>query len=147
MIKKNNRKIKFSILSNFENVELIGLSIKSICLSLNLNDSESYDIELSTVEAINNCIEHAYQNNNNKKIEVVLSIYKSKIVIDVSDYGNYNDFFNPVKHDFSPENIDSLPDGGFGIAIIFEIMSDIKYQRKKNKNTLSMTKYFPTKSN
>ncbi len=143
MKKENNPKnIKFTILSEKQNVELIGLSINKLCSYSGLNEKTCYDIELCTVEAINNCIEHAYRNQSDRKIETNLNLYTNKIVIEVIDSGFFHENFKPVANDFDAKDIEYVPEGGMGLQLIFQIMDKIDYKRVNQTNVLTMEKIF-----
>ena len=44
--------------------------------------------------------------------------------------------------EFDPTELNMLPEGGLGLAIIREVMDDVTYSRRHDKNTLSLTKRF-----
>jgi anti-sigma regulatory factor (Ser/Thr protein kinase) len=66
-------------------------------------------------------------------------LQEDKIILRVVDDGKY---FNPVLLDTSPDRIspENRAEGGMGISILKNLMSDIQYSRVENKNILVFEK-------
>lgn len=136
------KKVTLSIDSTLKNVSLVGLSINKICSQIPLTNVETYQIEACVVEAINNTIEHAYENKAGHRVDVHVSLHLDRIVFQVSDTGlSMKEMLSPSL-DFDPEDIENLPEGGMGLFIIHQIMDTVAYTSRDNKNTLEMAKSF-----
>ncbi len=136
------KRITLSIDSTLKDVALIGLSINKICSQIPLTDVETYQIEACVVEAINNTIEHAYENKTGHRVDVHVSLHLDRIVFQVSDTGlSMKNTLSPSL-DFDPEDIENLPEGGMGLFIIHQVMDTVTYTSNTHKNTLEMTKAF-----
>ncbi len=141
----DEKQIKFTIESNLKNVFLIGLAVNKISSHIGLNELESYRLELCVVEAVNNAIIHAYDKEAGNKVEVVFNIYPDRLVLDVYDtgkpmQGNLLEQKDISSLEFEPGDLDSIPGGGRGIAIMKEIMDSMDYKTEDGKNCLTMTK-------
>jgi serine/threonine-protein kinase RsbW len=141
----DEKQIKFTIESNLKNVFLIGLAVNKISSHIGLNELESYRLELCVVEAVNNAIIHAYDKEAGNKVEVVFNIYPDRLVLDVYDTGkpmqdNLLEQKDISSLEFEPGDLDSIPEGGRGIAIMKEIMDSMDYKTEDGKNCLTMTK-------
>jgi len=85
--------INLSIASQLDSVSEVGSTVSNWCRELGMNDEHSFQIELCTVEAINNSIIHAYQNKTDEQVYIECtvydnSIYNSKLIsIKISDTG------------------------------------------------------------
>ncbi|RLA92193.1 MAG: hypothetical protein DRG25_06680 [Deltaproteobacteria bacterium] len=139
------RKIKFIIDSDMENVPLVGMVVNKLSSLIPLTNIETYQIELCTVEAVTNCIKHAYGGRSGNEIEIIFSIYPERIIIEVYDTGKLmeKDFLS--RKDLStpkidPHDLSTISEGGMGLEIIKKIMDEVKYQRVKEKNCLIMIK-------
>ena len=140
------KKIKLIIDSDLHNVSLIGMTTNRLCSLSPFLDAESYNIELCVVEAVNNCIIHAYENKNGYEVEVVFSFNSKTLTIEVCDTGKSMDpeFLktnNIPSLEINPDDFD-IPEGGRGLAIIHQIMDKVAYRSVKGKNILSMIKRF-----
>lgn len=141
----DEKQIKFTIESNLKNAFLIGLAVNKISSHIGLNELESYRLELCVVEAVNNAIIHAYDKEAGNKVEVVFNIYPDRLVLDVYDtgkpmQGNLLEQKDISSLEFEPGDLDSIPEGGRGIAIMKEIMDSMDYKTEDGKNCLTMTK-------
>jgi serine/threonine-protein kinase RsbW len=76
---------------------------------------------------------------------VVFNIYPDRLVLDVYDtgkpmQGNLLEQKDISSLEFEPGDLDSIPEGGRGIAIMKEIMDSMDYKTEDGKNCLTMTK-------
>ena len=141
----DEKQIRFTIESNLKNVFLIGLAVNKISSHIGLNELESYRLELCVVEAVNNAIIHAYDKEAGNEVEVVFNIYPDRLVLDVYDtgktmQGNSLEQKNISSLECEPGNLDNIPEGGRGLAIMKEIMDSMDYKTEDGKNCLTMTK-------
>lgn len=93
------------------------------------------DFLLAITEAMNNIVEHAKAS----QIEVELTALPERIVFRISSDGRP---FDPTENVSMPDLGDSedLPEGGFGRALILELMDEVRYEFKDGKNVLILTK-------
>ncbi len=137
------RKIFFEIESDLEAVSLIGLSINRICIHLSFDTTDAYRIELAAVEALTNCIRHAYKNEPDKKISVSLEIFDEYILIKIRDQGEKFDHKYLKKGlDIDPNDPESLPVGGMGIHLILSIMDSVEVLWIDESNIWVLKKFF-----
>ena len=143
--KEGYKRIKLVIDSNLGDVSLIGIAINRLCSSIPLSGTDSYQIELCVVEAVNNSIEHAYGNEKGHEVEVVFTLYPDRLIIDVCDTGKPMDQECMEQKDVSPLEIDpndlgNLAEQGRGLPIIKEIMDSMTYKTEGGKNCLTLIK-------
>ncbi len=140
------KKIKLIIDSELSHIPLIGMSINKLCSLVPLSDNDVYMVELCVIEAVTNCIKHAYKMQNGNDVIVTFSFDNEKLMLDVSDTGIAmdKDFFESI--DNKPlqvcEDITCISEKGRGIALIKEIMDEVEYKTIGNTNSLTMVKYF-----
>ncbi|MFN8674472.1 MAG: ATP-binding protein [Candidatus Sericytochromatia bacterium] len=140
-----SKEITFIIKNSFDNVELVSNSINKILSNNNFNESFCYDIELAITENLNNCIEHAYKNDieNNKDIIINFKLLNNTIFFKIEDFGdNYEHIQKNKTIDFDINDIENLPEGGFGLNIIEQIMDKVISYREGNKNITILEKSF-----
>jgi serine/threonine-protein kinase RsbW len=133
--------------SNLEDVQLVSNVINRLCALGPLNDVEVFQIELAVVESVNNVIKHAYNNERGHDVEIVFTLYANRVTFDVCDVGRtmdpkYRIQFDKSPLEFDPTELNMLPEGGLGLAIIREVMDDVAYSSHHDKNTLTLTKRF-----
>ena len=140
------KEIKIVINSDLKNVSLVGMAISALCPLIARPHISAPDIELCVVEAVNNCIEHAYEKEKGHEIEVLFRLYQDRLVIVICDMGKSMGQNCLAQADRSvletdPDHIDTIAEQGRGLAIIKEIMDVVDYETKDGKNCLSLTKF------
>ena len=94
-------------------------------------------INLALEEAVSNVMLYAYPG---KSGQVLVECDKSdKLLFTISDSGIP---FDPTQQEDPDvtQSADERPIGGLGIFLVRQIMDDIRYERKDNKNILTLTK-------
>ena len=141
------RKIKLTIDSNPENIPFLAGALNKLCSFVPLSDVESYQIEVSAIEAVNNAIEHAYDNKPGCSIEVIFTLCPDKLTLDICDYGRMMEYESQTSLEFDPHDLINIPVRGMGLFIVKSIMDEVSYRSDQGKNTLTMTKFLITKGN
>lgn len=96
-------------------------------------------VELAVAEAVNNIIEHAYQEQDTGVIELNVEYTKAWLRIKIIDDGL------PMPEGVAPQGrqhnlnveIDDLPEGGFGWFLIRELTQNLEYTRAAARNVLT----------
>ncbi len=132
--------ITFLVDSKLKNVSLAGVAVRGICSYLSLSDVDAYYLELCVVEAVNNAIRHAYDNEEGHVVEVDITYSSEEIVLDISDRGKPMSLYNPALPDYDPADLKALPEHGLGLYIINTVMDQVTYTSEDNRNTLRMKK-------
>lgn len=139
------RQITLSIDSDLTHVALVGTALQGLCTLTPLSSSVIDQVQLSTVEWINNVIKHSYEDQIGHLIDIVVSIHHEKIKIEVKDQGRgmTPELINFVKMPaVEPTDLMNLPESGFGLVIIKEIMDEVSYHSEGHLYRLQMTKWF-----
>ncbi len=133
--------------SELKNVSLVGRAINELCSNIPSSHLSPYEIELCVVEAVNNCIEHAYGKEKGHEVEVRLTVHQDRFVVDICDTGQPMDPQRLERAKLSiletdHEDLDTIAEEGRGLPIIKKIMDTVVYESKSGRNRLSMTKFF-----
>ena len=86
------------------------------------------------MEAVNNAIFHAHEEDSEKWIDITLILDKESLEIHVADYGKGFEI---------PDNVEPslMETHGRGIFLIRSLMHDVSY-RRGSRNVLKMKYYF-----
>jgi serine/threonine-protein kinase RsbW len=140
-MKVKEKKYHLKIPSQTDNLDLIRSFVAGIARKVGFNDEEVNKIELAVDEACTNVIEHAYQHDDTKDIDIAIQIGLQKLTVVVTDHGKS---FN-VKQIKLPDMKDYLAElrvGGLGIYLMKTLMDEVDYQSKPgNRNEVRMVKY------
>jgi serine/threonine-protein kinase RsbW len=134
--------ITLSITSGLEHVWALGVTLKALCQHSGIPEYEASLMELAVVEAVNNCIEHAYENQPGRPVEVAIEIHENEAHFAISDQGKRLEALPEATLEFNPREVDNLPEGGMGLYIINQVMDRVEYSYANGKNQLGLTKYF-----
>lgn len=142
-----HKEIKLVIESELKNVSLVGRTINGLVSMVAPSDISPHEIELCVVEAVNNCVEHAYGKERGHEVEVRFALQQDRLVVDVCDTGKPMDQQHLEQADLAMleidhDDINGLPEQGRGLPIIKAIMDAVIYERRGGKNCLSLTKFF-----
>ena len=135
------KKYQLKIPSQPENLAMIRDLVSKVATTVGFGDDEASKIELAVDEACTNVIKHAYGGKTDETIEVLIKIYKDKLVIMVSDKGKGFDP-NNVKMPDLGESIKVGRKGGLGLCLIKTLMDKVEFQMKPgSKNQVKMVKF------
>jgi serine/threonine-protein kinase RsbW len=121
-------------------VRLPAAALQGVLRDLECEPHQAAMIELCVVEALNNAIEHAYAQDRQGRVELQLDIDADTLKITVTDTGRAmpEGTLERARAGLT-EAPDEPREGGYGLGIIVEIMTNVGYRRVNNLNSLSMT--------
>jgi len=138
---KTTKSYLLKIPSQTDNLELIRNFINGVAKKVGFDSEESNKIELAVDEACTNVIEHAYQHDESKDIDIAIKIDYHKISVVVTDRGksfNMKEVELPDMESYLAE----LRVGGLGIYLMKTLMDEVDYHSKPGiKNEVRMVKY------
>ena len=136
-----------AIAADFQLVRLSAAALQGILHELECEPEQAVMIELCVVEAINNAIEHAYARDPRGRVEIQLDLEADMLEITVSDTGRaMPKAAIATASTGNGETPGELPESGYGLGIIANIMSNVAYRRVGNRNVLTMAITLPRKS-
>ncbi|TNF44254.1 MAG: ATP-binding protein [Bacteroidetes bacterium] len=135
-----NDKIKHFVIENqIDGLTYLADKIDELAGEWNLSQALAMNINLVIEEAVSNIIFYAYNDRNKHEIRITLSLKNGRLTIKITDDGIP---FNPLAQEQPDINLpaEERPVGGLGIFLISQIMDEMKYERIKNENILTLTK-------
>jgi len=138
--------ILLKIKSRLENTDMVGKSIYGICNLAGMTPSDTVRVELCVVEAVTNCIKHAYgaQESGDNTVRIDITLTDEDLQVKVLDKGMPmpDGLLESARHPpaFDPENIEALTTSGRGLMLIAEIMDEVDYLEEDGWNCLVMRK-------
>ncbi len=97
------------------------------------------DIRLAVDEAFTNIIKHAYENNDEQKVEIVLGCENDQFWISLFDTGRSFSIANYKKPDVK-KKVKHKKRGGVGVYLIKKLMDNVEYLHQGSRNEIRMTK-------
>lgn len=130
-------RIRLTIDSRLDQVHLVGLALKGICAAIPFSEETAYETELCVVEAVNNAIEHAYDGEPGHDVEVLVSVDRGELRVEVCDQGRSMDWDAVQRR---RRNASLLDEGGRGFVIMEAYMDRVSYGRSNGRNVLTLVK-------
>jgi len=128
------KRISFLIDSRLECVSLVGAAINALCVKHGVDEMNSYQVQTATIEAVNNAIIHAYENDSGHEVRVDCILSGESICIEVLDHGKG---MQKLPANKAPE-LDA--ESGRGWWIIRRWMDYVEYETKDGFNRISMVR-------
>jgi len=121
--------------------DLVGASVRGFSLRVE-RDRGCVGLEWRLIsafnEAFNNIVEHAYARVGGE-VEVYLAVEADVVILRLSDFGaGFNLDASGASQE--PPEFDALSEGGMGLFIIRQAMTEVTYERRHDRNLLTMTK-------
>ena len=104
-----------------------------------LSDDEIMSINLVLDEVVTNTIEYGYDEPGRHEIKVTLAVEGGTLTIEIEDDGRPFDPLSAPPPDLTL-SIDKRPVGGLGIHLVRSVMDSVEYQRRGDRNVLTMHK-------
>jgi len=125
---------KLSIHSNTEAPAIAAAWVKERCSHAGLEDTPAFRVMTCVVEAVNNCVEHAYRGSSG---EISIRLFRSVrwLVVQVQDCGQ------PVNRQPAQADPDPMQAGGRGWFIMQQWMDLAQYRRRNLQNVVTLVKY------
>jgi serine/threonine-protein kinase RsbW len=111
-----------------------------------LAESERDEIELALVEALTNIVEHGYGGDSAHPIRLRLLERPGALEIDIWDRGQpmpeglIENTDVSTTFLFDPTDLDGLPEGGMGLALIKAAFSEVRYGTRDGVNRLRLVR-------
>jgi serine/threonine-protein kinase RsbW len=118
------RLVRLTIPARAEFVGLSRLALVGLARMRPMSEELVADLKLALTEAASNSVRHAYSQDEGS-VEITYELHGSRLVIEVIDDGAG---FDPTE-DGLPGDLESLSEGGLGIAIIRAIADEFSLTR------------------
>lgn len=139
----NDLSIKIAFESKLTYLPILRKVVRTIC-SDEIRDNEKFfqDIDLCLNEALSNTILHAYQNESDREVQIIVTLRKPDLTIQIIDEGLKISEDNQHPQFKITDHIEALPESGFGIFILHQLMDEVVYKTVENKNILFLRKSY-----
>lgn len=138
-ITKTEESLSIALCSNMENIDRVSDETKFFLESKGLS-CIIFDVCLVLREGLSNAVRHAHHSDPQKMIHYILQVKGEDLVMEIEDQGEGFDWKTAIHH-VAKENQGPLLEHGRGFKIMSEYVSEIKYNKKGNK--LTLTKRIP----
>jgi anti-sigma regulatory factor (Ser/Thr protein kinase) len=135
---RTSDKLELEFTSHSANVSAVRKSIEKFSLDAGLDQPAAEEIGLVVNEALANIIRHAYDNAEDKPIDVTALRKGKGVTISIRDWGKGVDPSPMVERER-----DLMTPGGLGLMCMQKLMDDVKYEPQTDGMLLTMTRTTP----
>jgi sigma-B regulation protein RsbU (phosphoserine phosphatase) len=139
---KTGEQRRLSIFSSLAEVRLLVRFCRDSLEHL-FSESELASIELAVVEAANNIVQHAYNFQKDQPLQISIFHRGDYIEIEFYDKGQVLNYESVEPPQFHWDEIEDVPEGGWGIYLIKKLMDNVIYERYGNINIFKLIKKLP----
>ena len=134
-------KLKKSIVlpNDTQEVPRLAAFVDEVCEELGFNATDTMQMNLALEEAVVNVMEYAYPVGKSGQVLVEADMLPDQVVFTVTDSGIPFDPTAQAEPDIAL-SVEDRSIGGLGIHLVRHIMDEIKYERKDDKNILTLIK-------
>ncbi len=133
-------KISFKLKNDLSELDTLLQNLENFCVQLGLSKRCQCEIDLVSEELFTNIISYGYTDNAEHWIKITISFKHGILIMRIEDDGIP---FNPLKEVESPDLDSPLKErcvGGLGVHLAKHFTKDIVYERRGDKNILTLTK-------
>lgn len=131
--------MKCTIHSEFSEVKKLAAALHEYCGQVDVDSTYAGQLELILVEAVNNVIEHAYENQPGHDISVEMNKQGAEFIFTIKDQGHPTPETIQHEHEGMPDER-FLPEGGWGLGLINALVDQIEFDRQGETNVLMLRK-------
>jgi serine/threonine-protein kinase RsbW len=133
--------LKKTILSSTDNLLIVREFVSDAARDFGFSEDETSKIALAVDEACTNIIKHAYKNQPDKTIQVVIFREPNTFEISIVDEGQTFDA-DAIKPLNLKDHLSHYRRGGLGVYLMRTLMDKVEYHAiSKNKNEVRLTKF------
>ncbi|MGB7552034.1 MAG: ATP-binding protein [Chromatiaceae bacterium] len=137
--RRDSAPIHLLVQSDPEGLADLQARLLSLCTQAGLDDMAAFKLTSAIVEALNNCIEHAYGGETGHPIDLIWTKNPGEVAIEIRDQGHP---MPDLAADASPMP-GSDAESGRGWHIIREWTDSVSYTRETQENVLTLTHRLP----
>jgi serine/threonine-protein kinase RsbW len=138
--------LRLHIPARMDCIGLLGTAVRAVSLQAGLTLERSEQMELAVIEAITNIIRHGVPHQPDSAIDVHVIAFEHLLEYQIADQGQPipATLLEPPDRDvFNYDNmqLDELPEGGLGMALIRSIADEMEYHSGAEGNLMTLRRY------
>ena len=127
--------------NDIQQIELLPSFIDDIATDVPMAPDFKSSLNLALEEAVTNVIQYAYPEDTDGTVDIEAFIEDGRLIFVITDLGKPFDPTAKAEVDIHAA-LDQRPIGGLGIHLVRTIMDTVSYERRGEKNILTLTKKF-----
>ena len=136
---ENGKRYSLTLHNRIDQISQLAEFTERLAEDNNIDCAMAMSLNLALEEAVTNVVLYAYPEEFDGTIEIFAQVSDGKLTFVISDSGKP---FDPTKVPDADTSVsvEDRPIGGLGIFLVRNIMNEVHYEFKDNKNILTMIK-------
>ena len=132
-------KISFELKNKLSELNTLGSKLENFGQSLGLSKKVIFQVNLVLDELFTNIVSYGFEDHGRHKIKFDLSHRNGVMIIRIEDSGKA---FDPASADTTASEppIENCRIGGLGLHLVRRLIDEMVYERRKNKNIITIKK-------
>ena len=131
---------EISVKASTENLAVVRNALEEFALLCGANVKAVFDLQLAVDEAFTNIIKHAYNNDENQVVRILMFEENGRIVVQLSDSGKGFDVTNYKKPNVQ-SRIKNKKRGGVGVFLMTKLMDEVSFNKQQGQNVITLAKH------
>ena len=134
-----NREVHLTLKNDVKELDTLADFLEQLGEEWSLAPNITMAVNLSLEEAVSNIIFYAWDDSKEHLIDLKIQYCEKSLILLLSDDGKP---FNPLMREDPDINlpIEERPIGGLGIHLIKKLMDGVSYERRENRNLMTLIK-------
>ena len=137
--KQNDSALELSLLNDLREIGGAAAKIDAFCEAQELSPKIAYAVNLSVDEILTNTISYGYDDEAEHRIDLTLRLCGETLVVVIVDDGRIFDSSLVNEPDVDAP-LEERALGGLGLFLVQQMMDGVVYQRRDDRNVITLTK-------
>ena len=130
---------ELSLVNDLQEIGATAEKIDAFCEARGLSPQIAYAVNLSIDEILTNTISYGYDDDAEHRIDLTLRAEGDTLVVVIVDDGRSFDSSLAQEPDVEA-TLEERALGGLGLFLVQQMMDDMTYQRRDDRNVITLTK-------
>lgn len=132
--------LEISLVNDLREIAGVAARIDEFCAERNYAPQIGYSVNLSIEEVLTNRISFGYQDDEPRRIEIILRVEGEELVVVLVDNSTPFDLSAVAVNDVEGETLEDDPLAELGLFLVNQMMDRVEYRRQSGCNVLTMVK-------
>ena len=135
----NGESLELSLANELREIAGVAAKIDEFCASHDLGHV-AYAVNLAIDEILTNTISYGYEDDERRRIEVIVRLEPEALVVVIVDDSLPFDLALVPERDIEGASLEDMPLGGLGIFLVHQMMDSVDYRREEGCNVVTLIK-------
>ena len=135
----SDESLELSLANELREIAGVAAKIDEFCASHDLGHV-AYAVNLAIDEILTNTISYGYEDDERRRIEVIVRLEPEDLVVVIVDDSLPFDLALVPERDIEGASLEDMPLGGLGLFLVHQMMDSVDYRREEGCNVVTLIK-------